>query len=126
VTKEDLLEQLVGEIHDEFDVVERRSLSPTAIVSTPDSTFRDLDSQYNITLPEILLKPPLVASSWPNLVSSPAAAKALSMACTAFCDGNGWPPRCPRKIRVARGEQKKAEACVALSLPLLPRFPRRK
>ncbi len=53
VTKEDLLEQLVGEIHDEFDVVERPlTLSDGAIVFDAGLNVRDLDSQYNITLPE--------------------------------------------------------------------------
>jgi len=53
VTKEDLLEQLVGEIHDEFDVVERPlTLADGAIVFDAGLNVRDLDSQYNITLPE--------------------------------------------------------------------------
>lgn len=53
VTKEDLLEQLVGEIHDEFDVVERPlTLADGAIVFDAGLNVRDLDSQYNISLPE--------------------------------------------------------------------------
>ena len=53
VTKEDLLEQLVGEIHDEFDVVERPlTLADGAIIFDAGLNVRDLDSQYNITLPE--------------------------------------------------------------------------
>ncbi len=53
VTKEDLLEQLVGEIHDEFDVVERPlTLADGAVVFDAGLNVRDLDSQYNITLPE--------------------------------------------------------------------------
>ena len=53
VTKEDLLEQLVGEIHDEFDVVERPlTLSDGAVIFDAGLNVRDLDSQYNITLPE--------------------------------------------------------------------------
>jgi len=53
VTKEDLLEQLVGEIHDEFDVVERPlTLADGAIVFDAALNVRDLDKQYNITLPE--------------------------------------------------------------------------
>lgn len=53
VTKEDLLEQLVGEIHDEFDVVERPlTLADGAIVFDAGLNVRDLDSQYNIALPE--------------------------------------------------------------------------
>src|SRR5271166_4930843 len=53
VTKEDLLEQLVGEIHDEFDVVERPlTLADGAVVFDAALNVRDLDSQYNITLPE--------------------------------------------------------------------------
>ena len=53
VTKEDLLEQLVGEIHDEFDVVEKPlTLSDGAVIFDAGLNVRDLDSQYNITLPE--------------------------------------------------------------------------
>jgi len=53
VTMEDLLEQLVGEIHDEFDVVEKPlTLSDGAIIFDAAINVRDLDTQYNITLPE--------------------------------------------------------------------------
>lgn len=53
VTKEDLLEQLVGEIHDEFDVVEKPlTLADGAVIFDAALSVRDLDSQYNITLPE--------------------------------------------------------------------------
>jgi len=53
VTMEDLLEQLVGEIHDEFDVVERPlTLADGAIVFDAALNVHDLDTQYNITLPE--------------------------------------------------------------------------
>ena len=53
VTTEDLLEQLVGEIHDEFDVVEKPlTLADGAIVFDAALNVRDLDSQYNIALPE--------------------------------------------------------------------------
>jgi putative hemolysin len=53
VTMEDLLEQLVGEIHDEFDVVEKPlTLSDGAIIFDAGLNVRDLDTQYNITLPE--------------------------------------------------------------------------
>jgi putative hemolysin len=53
ITKEDLIEQLVGEIHDEFDVVEKPlTLADGAVVFDAALNVRDLDSQYNITLPE--------------------------------------------------------------------------
>jgi putative hemolysin len=53
VTKEDILEQLVGEIHDEFDVVERPlTLADGAVIFDAALNVRDLDSQYNITIPE--------------------------------------------------------------------------
>src|SRR5579863_1142050 len=53
VTLEDILEQVVGEIHDEFDVVERpQTLADGAIVFDAALNVRDLDAQYNISLPE--------------------------------------------------------------------------
>lgn len=53
VTMEDLLEQLIGEIHDEFDVVEKPlTLADGAVIFDAALNVRDLDNQYNITLPE--------------------------------------------------------------------------
>jgi CBS domain containing-hemolysin-like protein len=53
VTLEDILEQVVGEIHDEFDVVERpQTLADGAIIFDAALNVRDLDAQYNISLPE--------------------------------------------------------------------------
>jgi len=53
VTMEDILEQMVGEIHDEFDVVERPlTLADGALIFDAALSVRDLDTQYNITLPE--------------------------------------------------------------------------
>jgi CBS domain containing-hemolysin-like protein len=52
VTVEDVLEQLVGEIEDEFDISERQ-LAPGATSMTLDGSvnIRDLESQYHILLP---------------------------------------------------------------------------
>jgi putative hemolysin len=53
VTLEDILEQVVGEIHDEFDVVEQPlRLADGAVVFDAALNVRDLDTQYNISLPE--------------------------------------------------------------------------
>jgi putative hemolysin len=53
VTLEDILEQVVGEIHDEFDVVERPlTLADGAVIFDAALNVRDLDAQYNISLPE--------------------------------------------------------------------------
>jgi magnesium and cobalt exporter, CNNM family len=53
VTMEDILEQMVGEIHDEFDVVERPlTLADGAVIFDAGLNVRDLDAQYSIALPE--------------------------------------------------------------------------
>ncbi len=56
LTLEDILEQLVGEIHDEFDVVERPVVvgqgAEAAMIFDASLGLRDLESQYNIVLPE--------------------------------------------------------------------------
>lgn len=53
VTLEDIMEQMVGEIHDEFDVVERPVFMPDgSMVVDGALNVRDLDSQYGVQLPE--------------------------------------------------------------------------
>jgi putative hemolysin len=56
LTLEDVLEQLVGEIHDEFDVVETPQIvgigADTAMIFDGSAGLRDLESQHNIVLPE--------------------------------------------------------------------------
>lgn len=53
VTLEDILEQLVGEIHDEFDLVERpQTLTDGAMVFDAALKLRDLESDYGMKLPE--------------------------------------------------------------------------
>jgi putative hemolysin len=52
-TLEDILEQMVGEIHDEFDVVERPLPLPDgSMIFDAALKVRDLASRYNIVLPD--------------------------------------------------------------------------
>ena len=56
VTLEDVLEQMVGEIHDEFDIVQAPQIvgtgSEMAMVFDGAVGLRDLETQYEIKLPE--------------------------------------------------------------------------
>jgi CBS domain containing-hemolysin-like protein len=53
LTLEDILEEMVGEIHDEFDVVERPlTLADGALVFDGAINMRDLESKYGIHIPE--------------------------------------------------------------------------
>ena len=56
VTLEDVLEQMVGEIHDEFDVVQAPQIvgtgSDMAMIFDGAIGLRDLETQYEIHLPE--------------------------------------------------------------------------
>ena len=52
-TLEDILEQMVGEIHDEFDVVEGPLMLPDgSMIFDASIKIRDLETNYNIALPD--------------------------------------------------------------------------
>ncbi len=79
VTMEDILEQMVGEIHDEFDVVEKPlTLADGALIFDAALNVRDLDAQYNITLPEDPLTQRLAALCSPSWVLFPRVERVLS------------------------------------------------
>jgi len=53
VTLEDILEQMVGAIHDEFDVIERPLVLPDGgMIFDAAIKVRDLNAQYNIAVPD--------------------------------------------------------------------------
>lgn len=53
VTLEDILEQMVGQIHDEFDVIERPLVLPDGgMIVDAAMKVRELDSVYNIAVPD--------------------------------------------------------------------------
>jgi magnesium and cobalt exporter, CNNM family len=52
ITVEDVLEQLVGEIEDEYDIAPRALVAgPNAMVLEGSTNIRDLESQYQLRLP---------------------------------------------------------------------------
>ena len=101
VTMEDLIEQLVGEIHDEFDVVEKPlTLADGAVIFDAALNVRDLDTQYNITLPEDPAYATVGGFVLDQLGFIPRGGESFEFGKLPFYRrGDGRPPRGARKIQ---------------------------
>src|SRR5271154_5107001 len=115
VTLEDILEQVVGEIHDEFDVVERPlTLADGAVIFDAALNVRDLDAQYNITLPEDPAYATVGGFVLDQLGFIPRGGESFEYGNSRFTvvemDGKRVARVKIERIRALSGEQKPAEA----------------
>src|ERR1700685_1952817 len=127
VTLEDILEQVVGEIHDEFDVVERPlTLADGAVIFDAALNVRDLETQYNITIPEDPAYATVGGFVLDQLGSIPKGGESFDFGNSRFTVVEMDGKRVARvKIQLLRGpssESKVAEGAAG-ELPAAPKLP---
>jgi magnesium and cobalt exporter, CNNM family len=127
VTMEDILEQMVGEIHDEFDVVERPlTLADGAVIFDAALNVRDLETQYNITLPEDPAYATVGGFVLDQLGFIPKGGESFDFGNSRFTvvemDGKRV-ARVKIQLHRAPGAETKAAEAAAGELPTIPKLP---
>ena len=106
VTLEDILEQMVGEIHDEFDVVERPLVLPDgSMIFDAAMKIRDLETQYGISLPEDPAYESVGGFVLNRLGFIPRGGESFETKVTVHGDGDGTAARLAREDQVLAPRQ---------------------